>query len=75
MLVLHGSDDRMVSPAGSRRFAASAASADKQLIEYPGGYHALFADYGREQVLADVGPLDRGAALTGSRAHSSRALL
>ena len=44
----------MVSPAGSRRFAASAASADKQLIEYPGGYHALFADYGREQVLADV---------------------
>ena len=54
LLVLHGSDDRMVSPAGSRRFAASAASADKQLIEYPGGYHALFADYGREQVLADV---------------------
>ena len=54
LLVLHGSDDRMVSPAGSRRFAASAGSADKQLIEYPGGYHALFADYGREQVLADV---------------------
>ena len=55
LLVLHGSDDRMVSPVGSRRFAASASSADKQLIEYPGGYHALFADYGREQVLADVG--------------------
>ena len=23
-------------------------------IEYPGGYQALFADYGREQVVADV---------------------
>jgi alpha-beta hydrolase superfamily lysophospholipase len=44
----------MVSPAGSRRFAARAASADKRLIEYPGAYHALFADVGREQVLADV---------------------
>jgi alpha-beta hydrolase superfamily lysophospholipase len=54
LLVLHGSDDRMVSPVGSRRFAARAASPDKQLIEYPGGYHALFADHGREQVLADV---------------------
>ncbi len=55
LLVLHGSDDRMVSPAGSRRFAANAGSSDKQLIEYPGGYHALFADYGREEVLADIG--------------------
>jgi alpha-beta hydrolase superfamily lysophospholipase len=54
LLVLHGSEDRMVSPAGSRLFAARAASLDKQLIEYPGAYHALFADLGREQVLADV---------------------
>ena len=54
LLVLHGSDDRMVSPVGSRQFAARAGSPDKQLIEYPGGYHALFADHGREQVLADV---------------------
>jgi alpha-beta hydrolase superfamily lysophospholipase len=54
LLVIHGSEDRMVSPAGSRRFAASTGSPDKQMIEYPGGYHALFADFGREQVLADV---------------------
>jgi alpha-beta hydrolase superfamily lysophospholipase len=54
LLVIHGAEDRMVSPAGSRHFAASAGSPDKQLIEYPGGYHALFADYGGEQVLADV---------------------
>jgi alpha-beta hydrolase superfamily lysophospholipase len=55
LLVLHGGKDRMVSPAGSRQFAARAGSPDKELIEYPEGYHALFADYGREQVLADVG--------------------
>lgn len=54
LLVLHGSEDRMVFPAGSRRFAARAPSADTQLIEYPGAYHALFADMGREQVLTDV---------------------
>ncbi|HEY8258557.1 MAG TPA: lysophospholipase [Gemmatimonadales bacterium] len=54
LLLLHGSDDRMVSPDGSRVFATEAASPDKQLIEYPGAYHALFADFGREQVLADL---------------------
>ncbi len=54
LLVLHGSDDRMVPPAGSRAFAARAGSSDKRLIEYPGAYHALFADVGREQVLDDV---------------------
>lgn len=54
LLLLHGSDDRMVSPEGSRAFAAEAGSPDKQLIEYPAAYHALFADLGYEQVLADV---------------------
>jgi alpha-beta hydrolase superfamily lysophospholipase len=54
VLLLHGSEDRMVSPEGSRAFAAEVASPDRQLIEYPGGYHALFADYGHEQVMADV---------------------
>ena len=54
LLVLHGSDDRMVPPAGSRAFAARAPSAGTRLVEYPGAYHALFADMGREQVLADV---------------------
>lgn len=54
LLVMHGSDDRMVPPGGSREFAARAASPDKQLIEYPGAYHALFADIGRERVLADA---------------------
>jgi alpha-beta hydrolase superfamily lysophospholipase len=54
LLVLHGSADRMVPPHGSRRFLARVPHGDRRLIEYPGGYHALFADVGRERVLADL---------------------
>lgn len=54
LLLLHGSADRMVSPAGSRAFAAQAPSTTTRLIEYPGAYHALLADVGRERALADL---------------------
>ena len=54
LLVLHGSADRMVPPDGSREFAARARGRDVTFIEYEGAYHALFADQGRERVLADV---------------------
>jgi acylglycerol lipase len=55
LLVLHGGADRMVPPDGSRRFVSRVGHADKQLIEYPGAYHALLADTGGERVLADIG--------------------
>jgi alpha-beta hydrolase superfamily lysophospholipase len=54
LLVLHGSKDRMVTPDGSREFVARAARPDAKLIEYPEARHVLFADWGREQVLADL---------------------
>jgi alpha-beta hydrolase superfamily lysophospholipase len=54
LLVLHGSKDRMVPPDGSRVFVARVVHPDKRLIEYPEGYHVLFADSDREQVLADL---------------------
>ena len=54
LLLLHGSADRMVPPDGSRAFIAKVGHPDKQLREYPGAYHALFADIGGEQVLADL---------------------
>ena len=54
LLVLHGSADRMVPPDGSRAFTARASGRDVTFIEYEGAYHALFADQGRERVLADV---------------------
>jgi alpha-beta hydrolase superfamily lysophospholipase len=54
VLVLHGAADRMVLPAGSRAFIAKVGHPDHQLLEYPEGFHALFADMDREQVLTDV---------------------
>jgi alpha-beta hydrolase superfamily lysophospholipase len=54
LLVLHGSDDRMVPPDGSRRFFAQVQHPDREYREYPGAYHGLFADMGHEAVLRDV---------------------
>jgi alpha-beta hydrolase superfamily lysophospholipase len=52
-LLLHGGADRMVLPAGTRRFAARAGECCT-LIEYPGAYHALSADLDAPRVLADL---------------------
>jgi alpha-beta hydrolase superfamily lysophospholipase len=38
-LLLHGSDDKICSPEGSREFAANSAKADLKIFE--GGYHEL----------------------------------
>ena len=54
LLVLHGSEDRMVPPDGSRAFVARVGHPDHELCEYPGAYHVLFADLDRERVLTDV---------------------
>jgi alpha-beta hydrolase superfamily lysophospholipase len=54
LLILHGSADRMVSPTGSRRFFAAVRLDDREFHEYPGGYHGLFVDLDRDQVLTDL---------------------
>jgi alpha-beta hydrolase superfamily lysophospholipase len=54
LLVLHGSADRMVPPDGSRAFVARVGHPDRELREYAGAYHVLFADLDRARVLADV---------------------
>ena len=54
LLILHGSADRMVPPDGSREFFQKVQYPDRELREYPEGYHGLFADIGYEKVLADV---------------------
>ena len=54
LLVLHGSADRMVPPDGSRTFVPRVGHPDRELREYPGAYHVLFADLDRERVLADL---------------------
>jgi alpha-beta hydrolase superfamily lysophospholipase len=54
VLLLHGTADRMVPPDGTRRLFSRLTLADRRLIEYAGGYHALFADLDAERVLDDV---------------------
>ena len=54
LLVLHGSADRMVPPEGSREFVARVGHPDRELREYAGAFHVLFADLDHERVMADV---------------------
>ena len=54
LLLLHGGADRMVMPEGTRAFWERVGQADKRYIEYPGAYHALFADLDRDRVLGDL---------------------
>jgi alpha-beta hydrolase superfamily lysophospholipase len=54
VLVLHGADDRLTSPEGSRLVHARAGSADKQLRVYPGLYHEIFNEPEQDAVLDDV---------------------
>jgi alpha-beta hydrolase superfamily lysophospholipase len=54
LLLLHGSDDRMVPPDGSRTFFSKLRSPEREFREYPGAYHGLFADLGYQEVLRDV---------------------
>lgn len=60
ILLYHGTGDRLVPIAGTRRLAAALTAKDKTLIEYPDGAHESHNDLHRAQVFADlVGWLDR----------------
>lgn len=54
LLIMHGDADRATKPAGSTFFFESAGSADKILKLYPGHFHDLLNDIGREAVVADM---------------------
>lgn len=54
LLVVHGSEDRLIPLAGSRRLVECAGSADVELKVYPGLYHEVFNEPERDQVLDDV---------------------
>jgi alpha-beta hydrolase superfamily lysophospholipase len=54
LLVVHGSDDRLIPVAGSRRLVECMGSTDVQLKVYPGLYHEVFNEPERDQVLDDV---------------------
>lgn len=54
VLILHGTDDKATVCKGSEYFFAHAGSTDKTLKIYPGHYHDLLADLGKEGVMSDV---------------------
>lgn len=54
LLLLHGGADRMVLPGATRAFFERVGHPDKAHIEYPGAYHALFADLDSARVLDDL---------------------
>ncbi|WOL09009.1 hypothetical protein Cni_G17762 [Canna indica] len=56
-LTVHGTDDGVASPEGSKMFYEMAASADKKLILYEGMYHSLIQgepEDNSSRVLADM---------------------
>lgn len=54
VLILHGDADRLSDPEGSQALYLGIGSADKTLKLYPGFYHEIFNEPGREQVFADM---------------------
>ena len=54
LLVVHGSDDRLIPVDGSRQLVEAVGSSDVELKVYPGLYHEVFNEPERDQVLDDV---------------------
>ena len=54
LLILQGSDDRLVNPQGARMLYEKANSQDKAIRVYEGLYHEVFNEPEREEVLADI---------------------
>jgi acylglycerol lipase len=54
LLVLHGSDDKVCNPDGSKEFVRRAGSQDRTLIVYDGFYHDLLHEPDHSGVLADI---------------------
>jgi len=54
VLIMHGSEDKVTEPAGSKFFYATTGSKDKTLKIYEGHFHDLLADIGKEVVVGDM---------------------
>lgn len=54
ILIMHGSDDVITDPAGSRLLFDSVSSTDKLLKMYSGFYHEIFNEPEAPEVFADV---------------------
>lgn len=54
LLFLIAGDDKLVYSAASRKVFKRIESKDKEMIDYPGMYHSLSIDLGREEVFEDI---------------------
>ena len=54
LLILHGSEDALTDPNGSRELFRRALSTDKTLEIYEGLYHEILNEPERDDVLADI---------------------
>ena len=54
VLFLVAGDDALVDIGSSKRFFKSLTVEDKELIEYPGMYHALSIEQGKEKVFEEI---------------------
>lgn len=53
-LFLIAADDKLVDKRASKFFFKSLTAEDKELIEYPGMYHSLSVEFGKEKVFEDM---------------------
>lgn len=54
ILILQGSEDKLVDPDGAKKFYENISSKDKTLKIYEGLYHEVFNEPERDQVLTDM---------------------
>lgn len=54
LLIFQGSDDQLIGPSGTRVFAERSRSRDKTYEEIAGGYHELFNDTVKDEVIAHM---------------------
>ena len=54
LLVMHGADDRMTDPQGSRTLYTQVSAEDKTLKIYDGLYHEIFHEPVRQEIFAEM---------------------
>lgn len=54
VMLMHGEDDQLTSPAGSAEMYEKIGSTDKKLKTYPGLFHEIFNEPEQEAVLSDM---------------------
>jgi alpha-beta hydrolase superfamily lysophospholipase len=55
LLLIHGAQDRLISPIDSKRFFENAGSIDKTYMELPDGFHEPHNDLDKDVVITRVG--------------------